>query len=86
MFDMTVNMGWTAAVVCLQRALRACGDAAIGDDGRWGPATLAGMTSIEPETLLFALRAKCAAHYRLIAATRAGQAEFLHGWLVRAYS
>lgn len=86
-FDLAVNIGPGASALCLQRALRACGhrvteDAAIGD------ATIAASNAATPDALLASLRSEAAAHYRMTAAAweRTGRtANFLEGWLNRAY-
>jgi lysozyme family protein len=86
LFDLSVNMGPAHAAQCLQRALRACA-ITVADDGALGNATIAGATRAHPEALLAALRSEAAGYYRA-ASQRAGAkggAEFLAGWLRRAY-
>jgi lysozyme family protein len=85
LLDAAVNIGIEEAVRCLQRALRAAGQA-LGEDGKLGETTIATATAVAPETVLPALREALAGHYRLIAARQPGDARFLTGWLARAYS
>jgi lysozyme family protein len=81
-FDLAVNMGATHAIVCLQRALRACGKRIL-QDGNLGEQTVAASSAIESTALLAALRSEAAGYYRMLAQTQGRQ--FLDGWLNRAY-
>lgn len=83
LFDAGINLGMAEAVICLQRALRAYGKS-IQEDGVLGPLTFAAVNSI-PYSFLPAFRSEIAGHYRLIVAKKPGDAEFLSGWLTRAY-
>ncbi|HEV8015197.1 MAG TPA: glycosyl hydrolase 108 family protein [Stellaceae bacterium] len=85
LLDAAVNIGIDDAVRCLQRALRAAGQA-LAEDGKLGEATLAAAAAVPPALVLPALREALAGHYRLIAARQPGEARFLTGWLARAYS
>lgn len=84
-FDGAATMGNAAAVICLQRALRAAGQS-IADDGVLGPETIGAMQGPPPAVIMAALRSELAAHYRLVAEARPQEAVFLTGWLNRAYS
>jgi lysozyme family protein len=86
-FDLAVNIGAKASARCLQRALRACGHR-VAEDGAIGDETIAAANATVPAALLAALRSEAAGHYRLIAVSwnRAGRiADFIEGWLRRAY-
>jgi len=84
-FDLAVNMGAANAIECLQRALRACGSA-VTEDGALGPATALASRRADPAALMAALRSELAAHYRMVASKHNGGADFLKGWLNRAYA
>lgn len=86
-FDMHVNMGLRAAVVCAQKALWAlgCSRSVVIADGVFGPKTLSVLNSLTL-CLLSALRAVRAAKYEAIVATNPGNKIFLEGWLNRTYS
>ena len=84
-FDLAVNIGAANAIECLQRALRACG-LPVTEDGVLGPATAAAAAHADPAALMAALRSELAAHYRLVAANQKCGANFLKGWLTRAYA
>jgi lysozyme family protein len=86
-FNFAVNMGPREAVVCLQRALRACGHRVI-DDGELGPITLGAILSADIRALMAAYRSEAAGYYRLLAADSGPNGDFrnfLNGWLNRAY-
>lgn len=87
--DMAVNIGPEGAVQCLQRACRAChSDLSIEDDGDLGPLTIGAVRVLAGrnlDSLLSSLRSECAGHYRVLAAQRAEDDEFIKGWLNRAY-
>ena len=84
-FDLAVNMGASHAIQCLQRALRACGLPVI-EDGALGPATALASRRADPAALTAALRSELAAHYRMVALKQKCGADFLKGWLNRAYA
>ena len=84
-FDLAVNMGAAHAIRCLQRALRAC-DLPVTEDGALGPATALASRRADPAALTAALRSELAAHYRMVAAKQKCGADFLKGWLNRAYA
>ncbi|MGD0120614.1 MAG: glycosyl hydrolase 108 family protein [Candidatus Binatus sp.] len=84
-FDLAVNMGSRHAFECLQRALRACG-LPVAEDGLLGPATVLAARRADPAALMAALRSELAAYYRLVAANQPRGADFLKGWLNRAYA
>ena len=71
-FDLAVNLGDRAAVLCLQRALRACG-IRVTVDGRLGPETCGAVR-------------RAAGEYRLRLERGASQAAFGSGWMNRAYA
>jgi lysozyme family protein len=86
-FDLAVNMGPRSAIICLQRATRACGHA-VPEDGDIGPITISAASAADAAALLAAFRSEAAAYYRLL--TDGGNAadsnsKFLTGWLNRAY-
>ena len=88
-FDLAVNVGPEHAMNCLQRALRACGKR-VEEDGTNGPATRIAARAANQAALIAALRSEAAGYYRELAATEHGRrrdhgAEFLRGWLNRAY-
>ena len=84
-FDLAVNLGDRTAVVCLQRALRACG-LRVKVDGLLGPETCGAAESADAVALMAAVRSEAAGEYRLRVARDAGQAAFRDGWLNRAYA
>lgn len=84
-FDLAVNMGAANAIECLQRALRACGSP-VTEDGALGPATALASRRADPAELMAALRSELTAHYRMVAANHNSGADFLKGWLNRAYA
>jgi lysozyme family protein len=84
-FDVAVNIGAAHAIECLQRALRACGLPVI-EDGALGPATALASRRADPAALMAALRSELAAHYRMVASKQKCGADFLKGWLNRAYA
>jgi len=81
LLDLAVNMGHPAAVTCLQRALRACGQAHILDDGVLGPKTLDALDYVSETVCRAAFRSEAAGHYRQL-----NNRTYLAGWLNRAYS
>lgn len=84
-FDLAVNMGAVQAHKLLQRALRGCWFGAE-EDGQLGPKTLSSVNAADARALLPALRSEAAGFYRTLAATKPSLAQFLPGWLNRAYS
>jgi lysozyme family protein len=89
-FDLSVNIGVSHAVKCLQRAIRAAGEP-IADDGVVGEKTAASVLRVPEDCAMAALRSEAAGYYRTIAALARGpradgDREFLNGWLSRAYS
>ena len=86
-FDLAVNMGAGHAIECLQRAIRACDPLSIvTEDGVLGVDTILAARRIDPSALIAALRSEAAGHYRLVASNQKSSAEFLKGWLNRAYA
>ena len=88
-FDLAVNIGSAHAIVCLQRALRACGHR-VSEDGALGAETTLATTHADSIALISALRSEAASYYRVTAALARGPRanadnEFLKGWLNRAY-
>ena len=88
-FDLAVNIGSAHAIVCLQRALRACGHR-VSEDGSLGAETALAAARADSAALISALRSEAASYYRVTAALargprRNGDQEFLQGWLNRAY-
>jgi lysozyme family protein len=83
--DCGVDIGGQSMNRCLQRALRALGDA-IDDDGVLGPVTESFAQRAPADALLAALKSEIAGHYRLTAQATPAEAGDLKGWLNRAYS
>jgi lysozyme family protein len=85
-FGLAVNMGPEHAARCLQRALRACGRPVV-EDAVVGASTRVAAAGANQLALMAALRSEAAAYYRLLAANQNHErnAEFLDGWLNRAY-
>ena len=88
LFDLSINMGPSHATRCLQRALRACSFPTV-EDGDLGDATVVAATRANGSALLAALKSEAAGYYRAIAGVARsgadGKADFLEGWLRRAY-
>ena len=59
---------------------------AVTEDGVLDPATAIAARRADPAALMAALRSEFAAHYRLVAANQKHGADFLNGWLNRAYA
>ena len=84
--DMAVNMGGRKAIMVLQRALRACGEKNVQDDGILGDETALAASRANEQCLLVGLRSEGAGYYRGIVSMAPSQGIFLKGWLNRAYS
>ncbi|SRR5579875_151324 len=89
LFNLAVNMGPHEAVLCIQRALRACRHA-VSEDGALGAQTRAAIARADGAALMAALRSEAAGYYRLTVAVSAAHGDrqperFLEGWLKRAY-
>ena len=84
-FDLAVNIGAAHAIECLQRALRACGFP-LTDDGALGSATTLAARQADPAAIMSAMRSEAAGYYRLVASNQKHGADFLKGWLTRAYA
>lgn len=84
-FDLAINLGHETAVLCLQRALRACG-ISVKPDGCLGPETWDACHRADSASLMAALRSEAAGQYRLLIARDSSQKSFREGWLNRAYS
>ena len=84
-FDLAVNIGAAHAIECLRRALRASGSP-VTEDGTLGPATTLAARRANPIALMSALRSEAAGHYRLVASKQKNGADFIKGWLNRAYA
>ena len=87
-FNLAVNMGAAAAIRCLQRACRACGQP-VAEDGVIGQMTADVTHTLAMgdagRMLMAALRSEAAGYYRLTAAASDKGEEFIRGWLNRAY-
>jgi lysozyme family protein len=83
-FDAGVNMGEGTAVKLLQTATEAVLNISVGDDGVWGPRTLSGANTCEPDALSAAFKTARVAHYREIVMRRPSLAVYLQNWLARA--
>jgi len=84
-FDLAVNLGEQTVIVCLQRALRACG-IRVKIDGFVGPETAEAAHRANPTALMAALRSEAAGEYRCRIARNPGQQVFQDGWTKRAYA
>ena len=84
LFICGVNTGMSSAFVCLQRALRACGQE-VKEDGKLGDETLGVLNKVQYDALAAALKSELAAHYRLVA-QKENSSEYLAGWLKRCYA
>lgn len=84
-FDLSVNMGPSAAHRILQRAVNFVSAAELKVDGILGPLTLAAVNAADPEKVLQMMRYKAAEYYHALAKRRAESRVFLLGWLNRAY-
>ena len=84
-FDYGVNAGQGTAVRALQQALNArAGIAHLAEDGRWGEQTLAAANAAEEHALVAAFVEVRVEHYRRIASSDAGKAQYLAAWVARA--
>lgn len=83
LFVCGVDIGIPSAFICLQRALRACGQH-IAEDGKLGPETLNAVQAAQYDALTASAKSEIAAHYRLVAAKE--EAGDLPNWLSRAYA
>lgn len=78
LFDKRVNMGLKQPIKFLQRAL------GLSDDGIFGPLTLSGANSYEPQAnLLEVVRGQARDFYNELADNDPTQRKFLKGWLAR---
>lgn len=94
--DMAVNMGPRQAHKLAQRAVRAAGDGEIEDDGILGPISFQHINVLPADTYLASVRSEQAGFYRaLVIRNNALRergfevpnfADFLTGWLRRAYA
>lgn len=84
-FDLSVNMGPSAAHRILQRAVNFVSAAELKVDGILGPLTLAAVNAADPEKVLQMMRYKAAEYYHALAKRSAESRVFLLGWLNRAY-
>ncbi len=84
-FITTVNVGphWSHRI--LQRALRACDETHVKEDGIVGPITLQAVRSVQPYPATTAFRAEQAGYYRMLATKHPPFRKYLKGWLNRAY-
>jgi lysozyme family protein len=83
--DLAANMGPRAAILCLQRALRATGTRVL-EDGVIGPQTLGAVKGAPAEALMAALRSEAAGYYRELVARDHRRLAFIRGWEARAYA
>jgi lysozyme family protein len=87
-FNIGVDIYPMPAIICLQRACRACG-IAILETGVVDGSTRKAIESLSlanEAALMAALRSELAAHYRLVAQHNGRDKAFIKGWLNRAYS
>lgn len=85
LLDIAFNAGPHQGVVILQRALR-CTGKLVAEDGDLGLKTLLAITNVRADLLMAALCSEVAGFYRALSAARPALAEYLNGWLNRAYS
>ena len=88
LFDAAVNMGHSAAVRCLQRALQCLENKEVEEDGILGPITIhsAGSGYVNSSwTLDRVFSSELAGHYRELVAKWPQEARYIAGWLNRAY-
>jgi lysozyme family protein len=86
-FDFAVNAGSGPAVRSLQQAVNSLTspDAAqLVDDGEWGPTTLGGVNSADPQALVEAFQAKRIGYYKAISTANPVLAQYLPAWTLRA--
>lgn len=86
-FDFAVNAGSGTGVRCLQQAINALaapGSTKIGEDGAWGPATVAAANAADAAALTAAFTEKRVARYEAIVAAGPAKACYLKGWIARA--
>ena len=83
-FDAEFNMGEGTGVKLLQTAVENVSGISLGIDGAWGPATLHGANSCNPDMLAAAFRAVRSQHYRDIVLKNPADAKYLANWLARA--
>lgn len=86
LLDLSINMGQTAAVKCLQYALRSSNGIQLTIDGVMGPQTIAAINATSPSSLLMVLKSEAAGYYKQIVAKNPTMQKYLKGWLNRAYS
>ena len=85
-FDLSVNMGPSAAHKLLQKALNWLDGAGLVVDGVLGPLTIKAANEADPARLIQALRYMAAERYFELVKARPENKAFLLGWLNRAYS
>lgn len=83
MFDAAVNLGPQQATRLAQRAVNALGGGLVVD-GRWGPATAAGVRA-QGDRFAIALAGVRAAHYVGLAERHPRFRRYLVGWLRRSF-
>lgn len=83
-YDAEFNMGEGTGVKLLQMAVENVSGVTLGVDGLWGPATLHGANTCNPDMLAAAFRAVRIQHYRDIVVRNPAKAKFLANWLARA--
>lgn len=81
--DMSVNVGKTAGIKIMQRALREAGQS-VAVDGKIGPQTIGAANKANPDALLAAMRRLQAAHYESLIRRNPKLAKFRRGWIARA--
>jgi len=84
-FDLSVNMGQSAATKVTQNALAALG-INVAIDGILGSATLSAINSCNKDSLLHELKSYAYQYYLNISMRDPTQSKFLAGWRARAYA
>jgi len=78
-FDMAVNLGAPRAHRMLQMILH------LPQDGILGPKSFSEVNALSPSVIVVKLQDVQANFYRSLVAANPARAEFLNGWLSRAY-
>ncbi len=81
--DTSVNVGKTAGIKIMQRALREAGQS-VAVDGKIGSQTIGAANKANPDALLAAMRRLQAAHYESLIRRNPKLAKFRRGWIARA--
>lgn len=86
LLSLSVNMGPGQAHRIIQRALRACSQEKVKEDGIFGQNTLFATNNVYPGILIAAMRSEAAGVYRLILAKHREYGKYARNWFGRAYA